>query len=223
MDVQIEASWKELLKEEFDKPYFERLVQSLKQKKANGLLIYPPGTLIFNAYDLTPVDKVKVVILGQDPYHGPGEAMGLCFSVPEDIAIPPSLKNIYKEIEEDLKLDIPRHGNLSSWAKQGVFMLNAILTVEHKSPGSHKNLGWQEFTDATIRKLSENKEDLVFLMWGRFAQTKIPLIDQMKHHVLTAAHPSPLARNAFSGCRHFSKCNLLLDRAGKNPIDWQIN
>lgn len=218
--VNIEASWKEVLKEEFEKPYFDGIVQYLKQAQSAGKRIYPPGPKIFNAFELTPWDDVKVVILGQDPYHNPGEAMGLCFSVPRGVRVPPSLVNIYKEILRDTGGNIPDHGDLSSWARQGVFLLNAMLTVEHRSPGSHKAIGWQDFTDAVIRILSKRKENLVFLLWGRFAQSKKKYIDEMKHYVLEAAHPSPLARNAFSGCGHFSKTNELLQKHNKPAIKW---
>jgi uracil-DNA glycosylase len=221
--IQIDAQWKAQLNAEFKKEYFDRLVQFLSQAKKQGKTIYPPGPLIFNAFNLTPFDAVKVVIIGQDPYHNPNEAMGLSFSVPKNIKIPPSLKNIYKELVADLNISMPEHGDLSSWARQGVFLLNAMLTVEHKSPGSHKNIGWQTFTDAVIATLSESRENLVFLLWGRFAQSKRQLIDEMKHYVLEAAHPSPLARNAFSGCKHFSKTNQLLSDNNLMPINWQID
>lgn len=222
MDIQIEASWKELLADEFEKPYFIRLVNQLKELKSKNVIIYPPGPLIFRAFDLTPVADVKVVLLGQDPYHGIGEATGLCFSVPKDVRIPPSLSNIYKEIESDLGITMPTHGTLDDWAKQGLFMLNAILTVENKKPGSHKNIGWQEFTNAVIKKLSDTREGLIFLLWGKFAQGKMNLIDPLRHHILTAAHPSPLARNAFSGSKHFSQTNTILKREMKLEINWKI-
>ena len=220
--IKIEDSWKSILSEEFSKDYFDKIVQFIKDEKKNGKVIYPPGSLIFNAFELTPFDEVKVVILGQDPYHNPGEAMGLCFSVPFGKRVPPSLVNIYKEIKRDLGIEIPQHGDLTSWAKQGIFLLNAMLTVEHKSPGSHKSIGWQEFTNAVIRLLSEHKEGLVFLLWGRFAQSKKAFIDETKHYVLEAAHPSPLARNAFSGCAHFSKTNEILRKNNKPPINWSL-
>jgi uracil-DNA glycosylase len=221
--VTIEESWRGLLAEEFREPYFDKIKATLVEKKNQGIVIYPPGPLIFNAFNLTPVKKVKVVILGQDPYHGPGEAMGLCFSVPKGTRIPPSLLNIYKELEEDVGCKIPDHGDLTEWANQGVFLLNAMLTVEHKRPGSHKDIGWQTFTDHVIHKLSSETEGLIFLLWGRFAQSKAPLIDQLKHYVLTAAHPSPLARNAFFGSKHFSKTNQLLQTMDKAPINWQLS
>ena len=220
--VQIHESWKSVLWEQFESPYFDGIKRALQEEKNNNNVIYPPGQLIFNAFNLTPFNKVKAVILGQDPYHGPGEAMGLCFSVPQGVRVPPSLKNIYKELYSDLGIEIPEHGDLTKWSEQGVFMLNAMLTVRHKSPGSHKAIGWQEFTDAVIQKISEEKNGVVFLLWGRFAQSKKTLIDEMKHYVLEAAHPSPLARNAFSGCKHFSKTNEILQSQGKTTIDWQI-
>jgi len=220
--IDIEVSWKEQLSAEFRKPYFDGIVRYLKQAKKEGKTIYPPGKLIFKAFSLTPFDKVKVVILGQDPYHNPGEAMGLCFSVPQGVRVPPSLLNVYKEIKRDLDLEIPNHGDLTSWTNQGVFLLNAMLTVEHKSAGSHKNIGWQEFTNAVIQTLSDQKEGLVFLLWGRFAQSKKSYIDETRHYVLEAAHPSPLARNAFSGCSHFSRTNDILQKNGKEAINWQL-
>jgi len=220
--VTIEVSWKKVLWEEFSKPYFDEISGFLKSEKAKGKTIYPPGGKIFNAFKLTPIDKVKVVIIGQDPYHGPGQAMGLSFSVPKNKAIPASLKNIYKEINKDLGLPKPNHGDLTYWATQGVLMLNAMLTVEHKKAGSHSKIGWQTFTDAVIRALSVHREGVIFLLWGNFAKGKKILIDSERHHILEAAHPSPLARNAFSGCSHFSKTNTLLSEAALSPIDWSI-
>lgn len=219
---QIEASWKEVLAEEFQKPYFRKIKQTLVEEKQNGRTIYPPGALIFNAFNLTPFDEVKVVIIGQDPYHGKGQAHGLCFSVPQGIAPPPSLVNIFKELNTDLGAAIPNHGNLEKWAKQGVFLLNAFLTVRANEAASHSKIGWQDFTNAVIQKLSEQRSGLVFLLWGRFAQEKDILIDKSKHHILYAAHPSPLARGAFMGCKHFSKTNELLQHEGYNPIDWSL-
>ncbi len=221
-NVHIASSWKNALASEFEQPYFDHIAQFLHQKKAEGKTIYPPGNLIFNAFNTTPFDQVKVVIIGQDPYHGPGEAMGLCFSVPRGVRIPPSLKNIYKEMNTDLGLKIPNHGDLTSWAKQGVFLLNAMLTVEHKKPGSHKKIGWQDFTNGVIRTISEKNDGIIFLLWGNFARSKKMYIDEMKHYVLEAPHPSPLAGGAFFGCKHFSKTNELLINQGKKPIDWQI-
>jgi uracil-DNA glycosylase len=221
-NVRIEESWKEALKNEFDQPYFQTLTQFLKQEKAAGKVIYPPGSLIFNAFEQTPIARVKVVILGQDPYHNPGEAMGLSFSVPKGKRTPPSLVNIYKEIKADLGLDVPAHGDLTAWAQQGVFLLNAMLTVEQNKAASHQKIGWQFFTDAVIRAISEQRTGVVFMLWGNFAKKKRELIDETKHLVLDAAHPSPLAGNAFSGCRHFSAANRYLEQNGIAPIDWQI-
>lgn len=221
-DVRIEASWKEALKDEFEQPYFQAIATFLKNEKAAGKVIFPPGPQIFNAFDSTKFQSVKVVVLGQDPYHNPGEAMGLCFSVPKGVRIPPSLLNIYKELAADVGTTIPDHGDLSKWASQGVFLLNAMLTVEKNQAASHQKIGWQNFTDAVIRTLSEKREHLVFLLWGNFAKKKSELIDSNKHLILEAAHPSPLAGGAFFGCRHFSKTNEYLAANGKEPIDWQI-
>ena len=222
MDVKIEPSWKDALAPEFGKPYFEQLVRFLHQEKAAGKVIYPPGSLIFRAFELTPVDQVKVVILGQDPYHNPGEAMGLSFSVPDGVRMPPSLRNIYKEIESDLGIRMGSCPNLEGWARQGVLLLNSFLTVEAGIAASHRNIGWQEFTDAVIRYLSDNRSGIVLLLWGNFAKAKASLIDTSRHHVLMAAHPSPLAGGAFFGCRHFSQTNQLLAAEGKTPINWQL-
>ena len=221
MDVKIEKEWKELLKEEFEKDYFASLVNYLKTEKHQGKTIYPPGSKIFSAFELTPFSKVKVVILGQDPYHGVNQAHGLSFSVPDNITPPPSLKNIYKEIESDLGVKVNKNGNLESWAKQGVFLLNAILTVRAGEPTSHSKIGWEKFTDAVIKCISVNSKGVVFMLWGNFARTKKNLIDCKKHYVLEAAHPSPLARGAFFGCRHFSKCNKILEQNGHTPINWE--
>jgi len=222
INVKIENSWKEILVEEFDKPYFETLVQFLKTERAAGRTIYPPGNLIFNAYERTPFGKVKVVILGQDPYHNPGEAMGLSFSVPKNVRVPPSLQNIYKELVDDVGVPMPTHGDLTVWADQGVFLLNAMLTVEQNKAASHQQVGWQFFTDATIKALSEKREKIVFMLWGNFAKRKAELIDTKKHLILEAAHPSPLARNAFAGSKHFSKANAYLKQEGIAPIDWKV-
>ena len=223
MDVQIEAGWKEELKEEFDKPYFEKIVQFLKSEKTAGKVIYPPGKLIFNAFDTTTFSKVKVVIIGQDPYHNPGQAHGLCFSVPDQVQPPPSLVNIFKELQTDLEIPISRSGNLEKWAKQGVLLLNASLTVEANKPMSHSELGWNIFTDEVIKHVSQKKEHVVFMLWGKFAQNKAVLLDESKHKVLKAAHPSPLsAYNGFFGCGHFSKANAWLREKGEQPIDWSI-
>ncbi len=223
MDVVIEAGWKEELKEEFEKPYFEKIVQFLKSEKTAGKVIYPPGKLIFNAFDTTTFSKVKVVIIGQDPYHNPGQAHGLCFSVPDQVQPPPSLVNIFKELQTDLEIPISRSGNLEKWAKQGVLLLNASLTVEANKPMSHSELGWNIFTDEVIKHVSQKKEHVVFMLWGKFAQNKAVLLDESKHKVLKAAHPSPLsAYNGFFGCGHFSKANAWLREKGEQPIDWSI-
>ncbi|MBQ0123085.1 MAG: uracil-DNA glycosylase [Bacteroidales bacterium] len=223
MEVKIEESWKKALAPEFEKPYFQTLAANLHAEKRSGVTIYPPGPLIFNAFNLTPLDKVKVVIIGQDPYHGPGQAEGLSFSVPHGIAIPPSLVNIYKEISSDIGVDMShKDGSLIGWARQGVFLLNAILTVRSGQAASHSRLGWSQFTDAVIRILSEHRSGLVFLLWGNFARTKKDLIDTSRHTVLEAAHPSPLARGAFFGCRHFSRTNEALVSEGLDPIDWTL-
>jgi uracil-DNA glycosylase len=224
MDVQIEAGWKAVLQEEFRQPYFTDLVQFLKNEKRSGKVIYPPGSLIFNAFQTTPFDRARVVILGQDPYHGPGQAHGLSFSVPAGIKPPPSLVNIFKEIRADLGVTMPDgYGNLTGWAEQGVLLLNAALTVRANEPFSHAGAGWAHFTDAVIRTLSDKKNHLVFLLWGKFAQEKQSLIDPGKHLVLKAAHPSPFsADKGFFGCRHFSKANAYLVQYGIDPINWQI-
>ncbi|WP_298716721.1 uracil-DNA glycosylase [Chitinophaga sp.] len=223
MDVKIESSWKEALKEEFQKSYFEQIVMFLKHEKALGKTIYPVGNNIFNAFEKTPFDKVKVVILGQDPYHGPGQAHGLCFSVQKGVKPPPSLVNIYKEMNKDLGMPIPQTGDLTPWAESGVLLLNAFLTVRDGEPASHSKIGWESFTDAVIRKISNEKEGVIFMLWGRFAQDKQVLIDATKHHVLKAAHPSPFsADKGFFGCRHFSKANELLVRQGQEPVNWQL-
>ena len=222
IDPRIEASWKAILLDEFNKDYFKKLKQFLLQEKQQHI-IYPSGKEIFNAFNYTPFEKVKVVILGQDPYHGKGQAHGLSFSVPFGIKPPPSLKNIFKELKADLDIPIAESGNLTSWAKQGVLLLNASLTVRAKQAGSHQNKGWENFTDAVISSLSENKETLIFLLWGRFAQNKASLIDSKKHHILTAAHPSPFsAYSGFFGCKHFSKTNEILNKNRLETIDWKL-
>lgn len=222
MEVKIEQSWKDALADEFEKPYFASLVRFLHEEKDHGMKIYPPGSQIFKAFELTPVDKVKVVILGQDPYHGAGQAMGLSFSVPDNVPAPPSLKNIFKEIHDDLGITMSGYPNLEKWARQGVLLLNAVLTVRAGQPASHSNIGWTEFTDAVIKYISDHCSGVVFLLWGNFARSKKALIDTSRHYVLEAAHPSPLARGAFFGCRHFSKTNEILAKEGKTPIDWQL-
>lgn len=220
-NIKIEDSWKRVLNEEFQKEYFDEIINFLKASKKEGKIIYPPGPNIFQAFNSTPWDEVKVIILGQDPYHNPGQAMGLSFSVPRAIKLPPSLKNIFREIKTDIGVELPDHGDLSTWAAQGVFLLNAMLTVEEKSPGSHKKIGWQEFTNAVIKILSDKKEGLIFLLWGNFAKSKKDLIDETKHLILEAAHPSPLARGAFFGSKHFSKTNDYLLSKNQKVINWQ--
>lgn len=222
MKVNIEQSWRKALQSEFDEPYFAGLVSYLHEEKAKGAQIYPPGPQIFRAFDLCPLPEVKVVILGQDPYHGYGQAMGLSFSVPDGVPAPPSLKNIFKEIESDLGIRMSGKPNLEGWARQGVLLLNAVLTVRASEPTSHSSIGWQRFTNAVIRKISDECEAVVFLLWGNYARAKRELIDSSKHYVLEAAHPSPLARGAFFGCRHFSKTNELLTKHNKTPINWQL-
>ena len=217
---QIAESWKQQLTNEFQQAYFQQLKDFLLSEKKNHT-IYPPGNQIFAAFNHTPFSDVKVIIIGQDPYHGVGQANGLCFSVAEGIKKPPSLVNIFKEINQDLGLDIPESGNLEHWAQQGVLLLNAILTVRAKNAGSHQNQGWEQFTDACIRKLSSERENLIFLLWGKFAQNKSALIDSSKHHILTAPHPSPFsAYSGFFGCGHFSKTNELLQQMNKKTIQW---
>jgi uracil-DNA glycosylase len=223
VNPQIEESWKEVLASEFGNSYFMELKEFLTEEKAK-YTVYPPGSKIFNAFQLTPFNHVKAVILGQDPYHGPGQAHGLCFSVPQGIVPPPSLVNIFKEIEKDLGIPIPSGGNLEKWARQGVLLLNATLTVRANQPGSHQKRGWENFTHAVISKLSEKRVGLIFLLWGRFAQEKESLIDINKHYILKAAHPSPFsAYNGFFGCRHFSKTNEILRKHGLQEIDWNLN
>ncbi len=220
MEVKIEESWRKNLAEEFGADYFKELVafvvSEYKEKK-----IYPPPKNIFRAFELCPFEKTKVVILGQDPYHGPKQANGLCFSVNDEMLLPPSLQNIYKEIETDLKVERPTKGNLDNWARQGVLLLNATLTVRANTPGSHQNQGWEEFTNAVIKAISDKKENIVFLLWGKYAQDKGTIINNKKHHVLTAPHPSPFsAHSGFFGCKHFSKTNKYLKSISKEPIDW---
>jgi len=223
INPEIHPSWKKALMPQFEAPYFANLKNFLLAEKQNHQ-VFPPGKLIFNAFDKTPFEEVKVVILGQDPYHGPGQAHGLCFSVPVGVKAPPSLVNIFKEIKDDLGFPIPAHGNLESWAEQGVLLLNATLTVRANEACSHQGKGWEIFTDSVIKTISENKEGVVFLLWGRFAQAKASLIDSNKHHILTSAHPSPLsAYNGFLGCKHFSKTNLYLGGIGGKGIVWKIN
>ena len=223
INPQIEESWKKVLADEFTLPYIIELKKFLVQEKMLGKTIYPQGNKIFAAFDYTPFDKTRVVIIGQDPYHGVGQANGLCFSVSDGIKPPPSLVNIFKELATDLGIPIPNHGNLEKWAKQGVLLLNATLTVEANLPGSHQGKGWETFTGKIIQKLSKEKENLVFLLWGKFAQEKKALIDESKHCILKAAHPSPLSAHAgFFGCRHFSKTNEYLVSKGIDPVNWSL-
>lgn len=219
---ELESGWLHALQPEFSKAYFLYIKTFLKSEKKNQKAIYPPGSLIFNAFNQTPFDNVKVIIIGQDPYHGAGQAHGLSFSVPDGIKPPPSLVNIFRELQSDLQIPIPQSGNLTQWAQQGVFLLNAMLTVESNQPASHQKIGWQYFTDAAIKELSEKKEHLVFLLWGKFAQQKKVLIDANKHLILEAAHPSPFsAYNGFFGCKHFSKTNAYLAQHNLEPINWE--
>ncbi len=223
IDPVIDESWKSLLKDEFNREYFYGLKQFLLSEKGE-FTICPPGSMIFSAFNLTPFDKVRVVILGQDPYHGKGQAHGLCFSVPNAIAKPPSLVNIFKELEEDLGIPFPAHGNLQNWAKQGVLLINATLTVRANQPGSHQKKGWEVFTDTVIRELSIKRSNLIFLLWGNFAQAKQELIDLTRHYVLKAAHPSPFSvHRGFFGCRHFSKTNEILKQLGQAEVNWGID
>lgn len=221
--IKLEPSWKQALRAEFDQPYMAQLREFLRQEYAAGKQIYPPASLIFNALNSTPLDKVKVVILGQDPYHGPGQAHGLCFSVQPGVPAPPSLVNIFKELKRDLNIDIPNHGYLQSWADQGVLLLNTTMTVERANANSHAGKGWQHFTDRVIEVVSEHQPNLVFLLWGAHAQSKQKLIDTTKHLVLTSVHPSPLsAYRGFLGCGHFSRANKFLEQHGEAPIDWRL-
>jgi uracil-DNA glycosylase len=222
VNVQIEEGWKNALATEFQSKYFSDIKEFLVAEKAAGKIIYPPGPLIFNAFNTTPFDKVKVVILGQDPYFNKGEAMGLCFSVPKDIKTPPSLVNIYKELKRDLEVEKPLHGDLTAWAEQGVLMINSTMTVEAGKSNSHAKCGWVTFTDAVIKCISEQKSGIVFLLWGNYAKGKKTLIDAEKHLILEAAHPSPLAGNAFQGCGHFSKTNDYLLENGQKAIVWAV-
>lgn len=219
--VSIEETWKIELASEFNAPYFKQLKSFLVTEREK-YTIFPPGKLIFAAFNDTPFDKVKVVILGQDPYHGRGQANGLCFSVGPTVPKPPSLINIFKELQDDLGIPVPEKGGLEPWAAQGVLLLNATLTVREGQAGSHQGKGWEQFTDAVIRKISEEKQGIVFLLWGRYAHSKEGLINADKHFILKAAHPSPLARGAFFGCKHFSKTNKILEHQRKTPIDWRI-
>lgn len=223
INPQLAESWLNALQDEFKQSYFAALKQFLLDEKKAGKIIYPPGQLMFNAFNLTPFEAVRVVVLGQDPYHAPQQAMGLSFSVPRGIAVPRSLHNIYRELNTDLGIPIAKHGDLSKWAQQGVLLLNTILSVEARQPMSHAKAGWQTFTDAIIRKLSDERRGIVFLLWGRPARSKAILIDTTKHLVLEAAHPSPLAQDAFQGCKHFSQTNAFLVKQGGLPIDWSLD
>ena len=223
MEVKIEASWKEVLSNVFKSSYFLQTAAHIKTELATGAKIFPAGNNIFNAFNQTTFENVKVVILGQDPYHGSGQAMGLSFSVPKGVKPPPSLVNIFKELKSDIGLPTPTNGDLTPWAKQGVLLLNAVLTVREDEPASHAKIGWMHFTDAVIKKLSDEKKGIVFLLWGKFAEQKQILIDETKHFVLKAAHPSPFsADKGFFGCKHFSKTNELLAKQGLQVIDWHI-
>ena len=223
MNVKIEESWKAQLQKEFGKPYFDELTAFVRQEYANKK-VYPPAGLIFNAFDKCPFNEVKVVIVGQDPYHEPGQAHGLCFSVSKGIQPPPSLVNIFKELNDDIGLSIPKHGNLEKWANQGVLLLNATLTVRANQAGSHQKRGWENFTDAAIMALSAKRSGIVFILWGAYAQAKAQIIDKSKHHILMGPHPSPLSvHRGFFGCKHFSKTNQLLTTMAKEPVDWNLD
>ena len=222
MNVKIDDSWAEVLKNEFDQDYFKSITTYLKQEIASGIIVYPRGGNIFKAFDSTPFNKVKVVIIGQDPYHGEGQAHGLSFSVPEGVPQPPTLQNIFKELRDDLGIALPNSGNLEKWASEGVFLLNSVLTVRAGLPASHSKIGWSHFTDAVIKELSARRDGLVFMLWGNYAKSKRELIDRERHLILEAAHPSPLARGAFFGCKHFSIANKYLESNGVKPIDWKL-
>jgi uracil-DNA glycosylase len=222
LNVKIEESWKRQIADEWKQPYFNELVHFLREEKANKEIIYPPEKQIFAAFENTPFDKVKVVILGQDPYHGEGQANGLCFSVAPGVRVPPSLKNIFKELNRDLNVDIPVDGDLSAWTSQGVLLLNATLTVRANQAASHQKKGWENFTDAVIKSISENRDNVVFMLWGNYAKQKASCVNRSKHLILEAAHPSPLARTGFKGCSHFSKANDYLVKNNISPIDWRL-
>lgn len=221
--IKLHESWREPLAEEFARPYMQGLKRFLEEEKAQGKRIFPRGAEYFRALDLTPLDKVKAVVLGQDPYHGEGQAHGLCFSVQPGVRTPPSLVNIYKELKSDLGLTPPRHGFLEHWARQGVLLLNSVLTVEMGRAASHQKRGWEQFTDAIVRLVNDSQEPVVFLLWGAYAQRKAAFVDESRHLVLKAAHPSPLsAHNGFLGCRHFSQANAFLEAKGRGAIDWVL-
>jgi len=221
-EIRLEDSWKSALSEQFGLPYFQQLREFLHDEKTNGQKIFPPGDRIFAAFDATPFNDVKVVIIGQDPYHGPGQANGLCFSVGPGVTKPPSLQNIFKELRDDVGVPIPEGGSLLPWAQQGVLLLNAILTVRAGQAGSHQGKGWEQFTDAVIRTLSQKRDNIVFLLWGNYARNKGSIVDRERHLVLEAPHPSPLARGGFFGSRHFSRANSYLHAIGKKEIDWSL-
>jgi uracil-DNA glycosylase len=224
INLTLEENWKNLLKKEFDSEYFLKIISHLEQEKKNLVTVYPVEEKIFNALNLTPLNSIKVVIIGQDPYHGVNQAHGLCFSVMKGVQPPPSLVNIFKELKQDIGMPIPTHGELTKWGKEGVLLLNSILTVRANQAASHQSIGWQLFTDSLITLISDQLEGLIFLLWGRYAQSKESLINQDKHFVLKAAHPSPFsAYDGFFGCKHFSKTNEILKSIGKKPIDWQID
>ncbi|MDI9338676.1 MAG: uracil-DNA glycosylase [Alphaproteobacteria bacterium] len=223
MEIKIEASWHEVLKDEFNKPYFLELVAKIKAEKSLNKIIYPSGKDIFKCFELTPFHAVKVVIIGQDPYHNPHQAMGLCFSVAQGVALPPSLKNIFKELHDDLNVPFPKSGDLTPWARQGILLLNSILTVRHHEPASHSGYGWEIFTQTVIEKISSLRSNVVFVLWGNYAIQKKKFIDMNKHVILTAPHPSPLsAYQGFMGCKHFSKINDYLIKINTEPIHWQL-
>lgn len=222
MDIKLEQKWKQELLDQFEKDYMKELKKFLVQEISSGKTIYPHGSKIFEAFNLCPFDQTKVVIIGQDPYHGPGQAHGLCFSVLPEVKPPPSLKNIYKELEADIGFHPVSHGHLESWAKQGILLLNSVLTVEHKKAGSHQGKGWEKFTDHVVQVLNDKKQNLVFILWGRYAQEKGKMIDRQRHLVLESAHPSPFSATKFFGNRHFSKTNQYLESVGKSPISWQL-
>ena len=220
---RIHASWLEVLGDELEREHMRELRAFLLAERAAGRSFFPPSELVFNALWLTPFDVVRVVILGQDPYHGPGQAMGLCFSVPAGVQHPPSLRNVLQELHADVGVPIPSSGDLTPWAERGVLLLNAVLTVAPRSPGSHAGKGWETFTDRVVRELSDRRDGIVFLLWGRYAQQKGDVVDRSRHHVLTAAHPSPYsAASGYFGCRHFSRANALLEADGREPVDWRL-
>lgn len=220
--IRLEAGWKKQLSDQFEQPYMKTLRAFLVERAASGSVVYPAPSQWFDAFNMTPFDQVKVVILGQDPYHGPGQAHGMCFSVLPGVPVPPSLRNIYKELKSDLSIEPAGHGYLEAWAHQGVFLLNSVLTVEHGQAASHQGKGWEQFTDAVIELLSSRSDNIVFMLWGGYAKRKGQIIDSKKHCVLSCAHPSPLSVRGFTGCKHFSKANHYLTDKGRKPINWQL-